>query len=98
MVDVAVEDRETGVAARQDQADNLVQRGVPLHPHHLQAGHHDLTHQGILELKDTLDELPFLTGDEAPFLAFVDDVLDFTLQVFRLREDPSRENNAAGGV
>ena len=88
MVDVAVEDRQAGVAAGNDQVDDLVQGGVPLHPHHLQPGHHDLPDEGIPELKDTLDELPFLAGDEAPFLALVDDVLDFTLQVFRLRDDP----------
>ena len=76
------------MAARQDQGDNLVQRGVPLHPDHLQPGDHDLSDEGIPELKDTLDELPFLAGYEAPFLAFVNDVLDFTLQVFRLRDDP----------
>ena len=67
---------------------------VPLHPHHLQPGDHDLPHEGIPELKDTLDELPFLAGYEAPFLAFVNDVLDFTLQVFRLRDDPAGELQA----
>ena len=70
MVDVALKDRQAGVAARQDQGDDLVQGGVTLHPHHLQTGDHDLPHEGIPELKDTLDELPFLAGYEAPFLAF----------------------------
>ncbi len=92
MVDVAVEDRQAGMAAGNDQGDDLVQGGVPLHPDHLQSGNHDLPHEGISELKDTLDELPFLAGYEAPFLAFIDDVLDFTLQVFRLRDDPPREH------
>ncbi len=88
MIDVAVEGRQAGVAAGNDQVDDLVQGGVQLHPHHLQSGNHDLAHKGIPELKDTLDELPFLAGNEAPFLAFVNDVLDFTLQIFRLRDHP----------
>ena len=92
MVDVAVEDGEAGVAAGQDQGDDLVQGRVPLHPHHLQAGHHDFADESISELKDTLDELPFLAGDEAPFLAFIDDMLDFTLQIFRLRDNPPGEH------
>ena len=69
---------------------------VELHPHHLQTGHHDLPDEGIPELKDTLDELPFLAGYEAPFLAFVDDVLDFTLQVFRLRDGSGGRTSAEG--
>jgi len=91
VVDVAVEDRQAGMAAGNDQGDNLVHRRGDIYPHHFQTGHHDLAHEGISELKDTLDELPFLAGYETPFLAFINDVLDFTLQVFRLREDPAGE-------
>jgi len=40
--------------------------------------------------------LPFLAGNEAPFFAFIDNVLDFTLQVFRLREDPPGELSGEG--
>ena len=39
---------------------------------------------------------PFLAGDEAPFFAFIDDVLDFTLEVFRLLHGLRRQNFAEG--
>ena len=84
MVDVAFEDRQAGMAAVEEQADDLVQGGAFLHAHHLEAGHHDFPDQGILELKDRLNEFAFLPGDEAPLFALDDDVLDFAFEIFRL--------------
>jgi hypothetical protein len=79
------------MAARKHQGDDLVQGGVALHPHHLQTGHHDLPDQGIFEIKDTFNELSGFPADEAPFLAFIDDVLNFAFEIFRLRDAPAGE-------
>ena len=79
VVDVALKDREAGMAALRHQGDDLLQRGLVLHPHHLQAGHHDFPNESISEFKDTLDQFAFLPGDEPLLLTRVDDVLDFTL-------------------
>ena len=72
VVEVAVVDGQTGVPVLLEHSRDVLQRGAPLHGHHVRARHHHLADRLVAGLDDAVDHVALLLLDHALLLRHVE--------------------------